>query len=322
MTTPSVRLEGHGIAAAAFAALRGGDISWKQSIPSGERFVALDPQTVKLLDSIFDLKVASVTPSRWTTRRAVAWNSRSFEIMNAPALICDIAALARALTPCATDTAEDSTDWTVDCVADSPKRVALFEGGRKAATAFMTRPTNFDIDCAYIAATPVGWLYAAARSDDEIVLTGVFAMGQGDVGACFQQSVRHLWPTAARNILTVSHPIAVPRFAVSTEPNRLLVGDSALAVDPIRGDGVGYAVRGAILASAVLDGAASMSETDRWRDHYRNRLANVARQHILNCVEYYKSSWNSSIWEAEIAEMQAWAADNPENEIEFHLNMI
>lgn len=91
----------------------------------------------------------------------------------------------------------------------------------------------------------------------------------------------------------------------------MAVGDAAFCVDPISGDGTGYAIRGAILATSVVDGiACSLVDYSNGLYHYTLRLRQAFVAHLKACVSYYSVGFSSLSWQVEIDLMQtAFARD-------------
>lgn len=82
---------------------------------------------------------------------------------------------------------------------------------------------------------------------------------------------------------------AFPSYGEPARPDgSLAVGEAAMAFDPICGDGTGAAVRGALLASAVLDRSAG-GDSAAARVHYSRRLAVAFRVHLDACDRLYAS---------------------------------
>jgi 2-polyprenyl-6-methoxyphenol hydroxylase-like FAD-dependent oxidoreductase len=82
-------------------------------------------------------------------------------------------------------------------------------------------------------------------------------------------------------------------------PGWLAVGDAAIAFDPICGDGTGNAVRGAILAAAVVDAVASGEHERASLNYYRWRLDRTFLAHLVACERVYRS-FPSPDWAAEV----------------------
>jgi flavin-dependent dehydrogenase len=90
----------------------------------------------------------------------------------------------------------------------------------------------------------------------------------------------------------------------------IAVGDAAFSVDPMSGDGTGYAIRGAILAASVINGIASGLDSSQCLRHYTSRLHKSFFSHIQECLKYYSGNFSSSAWKAEIELMQQAWQDN------------
>ncbi|MEC4814460.1 MAG: NAD(P)-binding protein [Scytonema sp. PMC 1069.18] len=83
----------------------------------------------------------------------------------------------------------------------------------------------------------------------------------------------------------------------------IAVGDAAFSLDPISGDGTGYALRGAILAISVINSIASGLDKNKCLQHYTLRLRKTFSSHLQQCLKYYSNSFSSSTWKKEIALM-------------------
>jgi hypothetical protein len=112
-----------------------------------------------------------------------------------------------------------------------------------------------------------------------------------------------------------AHPrIRTPLFG----EDWLACGTSAMAFDPICGDGVGNAIREGILAAAV---ARSSHDPAALREHYSGRLTSAFRRHLQLCREYYRTGGNGPWWRAEFEALNrgiAWCGPDPE--FQFRLN--
>lgn len=86
----------------------------------------------------------------------------------------------------------------------------------------------------------------------------------------------------------------------------IAIGDAALSLDPLAGDGIGSALRSAVLAVAVLDGIAGGAPANDLLDHYTRRLREAFITHLARCVDFYRaaespattkaqSSWNEEL---------------------------
>lgn len=83
----------------------------------------------------------------------------------------------------------------------------------------------------------------------------------------------------------------------------IAIGDAAFSVDPISGDGTGYALRGAILAASAINSIASGLANNPCLHHYSLRLHKTFFSHLKECLKYYSEGFSSSAWKAEIERM-------------------
>ncbi|MEB3283144.1 MAG: hypothetical protein VKK42_29910 [Lyngbya sp.] len=105
---------------------------------------------------------------------------------------------------------------------------------------------------------------------------------------------------------------AFPQILTSLcEPKWIAVGDAAISFDPISGDGTGYAIRGAILATSVINGITSQSLlNNQYLHHYTQRLHKTFLSHLQECLKYYSAAFSSSAWKAEIKLIQDFLYGN------------
>jgi hypothetical protein len=90
---------------------------------------------------------------------------------------------------------------------------------------------------------------------------------------------------------------AYPRISNTLcEDGWLAVGGAAMSFDPICGDGVGNAIREAILAAAVIRAGAA----EALRAHYRARLVAGFLKHLELCRPFY-AACSGEWWRGELA---------------------
>jgi flavin-dependent dehydrogenase len=92
-----------------------------------------------------------------------------------------------------------------------------------------------------------------------------------------------------------------------------------MAFDPICGDGVGNAIREAILASAVIKATQSNSDIDALLAHYRTRLLAGFLKHLELCRQFYAAR-SGEWWEAELSRLDEgakWCRRELGSEIKF-----
>jgi hypothetical protein len=320
----AIRIEGEGIGACVFARLskqRGDDLAWQRNGVKGERYVAIDVATIALLSEIFGREVAALVPARRVQRRRLKWESARPAEIDAPVLVCDVNALASRLAEDIGCGAVAAADWLVTAAGRAAAHSPVRAGGRRAMLANMAPPEEFDLDCAEIAATPWGWLFAAARADGRVAVTFV-CPGSDIADEALGAAIDFCWPGHVREVEAGALAAAAPQFSLECAwTGRLLVGDAALALDPLRGDGVGFALRGAILAHAVTNRTTDAQERSLWLAHYRERLRAAFASHVRHCVSHYERAAHNRIWRDEIAEMRGvlrW----PPPRLEFALHAV
>ncbi|EKF02477.1 hypothetical protein FDUTEX481_06640 [Tolypothrix sp. PCC 7601] len=85
----------------------------------------------------------------------------------------------------------------------------------------------------------------------------------------------------------------------------LMVGEPAIKIDPVSGEGTPFVLRSAILAGAVIDAILS----DRIPDisalnHYKTRLTHSFISHLRGCIQFYREVFSTNLaWQAEINQM-------------------
>ncbi len=160
-----------------------------------------------------------------------------------------------------------------------------------------------DPTIAHIETTPAGWLFLAPTSGGEAML---------------QAMVARLWPRPTDQVaaMLASAPDIDARFdgtltdvtvfdaaPALAEPlggdHWLGVGDQAVSFDPLCGDGVGFAVRGAILAAAVVEAIVSGLPATDALEHYEARLETVVAHHLRACERFYGGTSLDASWDSE-----------------------
>ena len=147
-----------------------------------------------------------------------------------------------------------------------------------------------------------GWLFLAPLGEGRAILQATVSgpprdaleglrsalEGAGEIGAVVGEFSR----------VATFH--SAPRLAQpSCGDGWIAVGEAAMALDPICGDGTGYALRGAIAAVAVLNGIAGGMPPGRCLRHYQMRLAAAFRNHVEGCRDLYGGDFGGSAWDGE-----------------------
>ena len=108
------------------------------------------------------------------------------------------------------------------------------------------------------------------------------------------------------SVFIASPQIADPLWG----PGWIAVGDAAISLDPISGDGTGYALRGVILVMSIFNGITSGLPKSDCLHHYDLRLYKAFSSHLRECINYYSVAFSSLDWQAEIERMKKVLPNN------------
>jgi hypothetical protein len=284
----SVAIHGQGLAARCCALLLS-----RASIPisiadsSHPRVPALvvSLATQRLLADVFEQPALFDNLPR-IERRVVTWgpNAEPVNLPHHAVVISEEALLARlpAISPSANTAA-----WNI--FASAARHGVKQQFGTRIASVVSARLKTPDAAC-WVESLETGWLFlipgwliAVGGSPRDMLSRSRLVAGQIDgIGE------------------EASQFLACPRISEPLcGPDWLSCGTSAMAFDPICGDGTGNAVREAILAAAVIRAASSGDSTDRLLTHYRTRLMAAFQRHLEMCREYYRAGNSGEWWESE-----------------------
>jgi hypothetical protein len=331
MRARRIRLRGAGPAALVMAKLlldRGAEVVIDAPAPRRGRIVSVPMETVALAAHLFAIDLDDLKIGCIVNERRVAWSADEPRTMPQHALICDAgdlcAALARSLrnATIAGTADDDDADWVIDATG-RPAAPGLCGGERVGYSARIAGTAAESMTC--ITATEEGWIFTAPHPEGglavQLIAPSLAAADPTPEGiAGWLASAGRRIPAGA--IIDVSRPEPVaPRLSSSLcERNRLAVGEAAVALDPLRGDGTGFAVRGALLAQAVV-AAVEKHQERGCIAHYEKRLRGAFLGHLRGCGDHYRAARHPRIWEREIAAMEELAArlDHGAETFDFHL---
>ncbi len=177
--------------------------------------------------------------------------------------------------------------------------------GTRMATAFPV--ANSVADACWIESVESGWLF---------LLPGwLLAVGDSPL----EQS-----QLVAAQIVSIGEAAgrfpAYPRISNTLcDVDWLAVGGAAMSFDPICGDGVGNAVREAILATAVIRAGAA----EDLLAHYRARLVAGFLKHLELCRPFY-AACSGEWWRSELALLDkgiAWCREQLANALPFRYQL-
>ena len=231
-----------------------------------------------------------------------------------PALVCDVgdfsAVLARSLRGAVVTSSDDEdADWILDATG-RPSADGLSGGERVGYSARIPDAAVESITS--IAATETGWTFTSPHPDGGMAIMFVVPSRATEIDRT--------------DLADIAGPeLIAPRLSASLcSENRIAVGDAAFTVDPLRGDGVGYALRGALLAQAVIAAIENGLDRRRCLVHYEKRIHDAFAGHLRGCCIHYRAARSPLIWAREITAMEELAArlDRHTEPFEFRLNGI
>jgi flavin-dependent dehydrogenase len=94
-------------------------------------------------------------------------------------------------------------------------------------------------------------------------------------------------------------------------PGWMAVGEAAISFDPISGEGVGNAIRGAMWTSSILKAVISGFSAVDCLKHYSYRLKKAFFHHLNECINLY-SIFSSASWKYECDTMQSFSIKEDE----------
>lgn len=314
----SVRIRGEGVAASCCAHLlhRAGlavarELGGRPRVPA----VMLGETAQKLLGDVFERTDLFDGATR-VRRRIVAWgaNAAPLTLAHSSVVVSEDALLDRIhagldAPEAATEMAAADSDWTIFAARPLPEGVALHHFGSRLARASTVRLTAPDSgDACFTESLDAGWLFLLPGGDGRGWMLSV----GGPVDALLAQSSLIAGQVAGVEPVGEEFPCH-PRIADPlSAPGWLICGTAAVGFDPLCGDGVGYATREAILASAVVRAAAEGSDADTLASYYRTGVVATFHKHLLACQEFYRKGRRGAWWEQQLAEIErglSWCAE-------------
>ena len=320
---PRILVRGAGLAGLTAAKLlrdRGVDIRMAAAPRARGRIVAIPIETLRLAAELHDLDVAALATGPMVERRAVDWSAGGAAVMPQAAVICDVADLAARLarrldeSARAPDAADTEVDWTLDAAGQAADEA--LRAGERVGQFVRLATASMDATTMTVAATAAGWFFAAPHPDGGRALLLVSPSAAASVATADQVAERVAGSTlraAAGDVVAIGRPAPIaPSLARSLHaPACLRIGDAALALDPLRGDGAGFALRGALLAQAVLAAIERGEDRERCVGHYARRMRAVFAGHLRGCIAHYRAARHAAVWRRDIAAMAALAGRMP-----------
>jgi hypothetical protein len=199
-------------------------------------------------------------------------------------------------------------DWTILSAGDaSAFGVVRRFGSRTAVASEIVLKSNAPQDACWIESLENGWLFLLCSGNSRALL---LAIGHGREELLAHSRIIANQIDSCEND---SPPFPVyPRIlSPLSGAGWLACGTAAIGFDPICGEGVGNALREAILVTASLRAflnAQSAQDPCAVLMHYSSRLLSGFLWHLRTCIEYYTLARCSGWWDQEIEMLQQGVA--------------
>jgi hypothetical protein len=191
-------------------------------------------------------------------------------------------------------------DWTIHAARPLPDGVREYAFGQRMADASLVRfQGNAEANTCWIESLDGGWLFLLPNGGDEGWLLSVGGSAHALLSASRLVASRISEVVESRGTFPC-HPRIVDPFCGD---RWLSCGAAALRFDPLCGDGVGQAVRQAILASAVTGAVAAGGDADGVMLHYQTRVVAAFSKHLGICRHYYQTGGAGEWWEQQLQQI-------------------
>ena len=266
--------------------------------------VMLSEAALALLRDIFDRPdlFRGRTP---ILRRIVAWGGGEPAILPHNAIVVTGAELAAELPLPLLPAPDGDVGFTLLGAPPFPDEALRHFGRRGAMAAAADLAAQADGQACHVEAIESGWLFLIPCGAGKAWLLGVgdtldMLLGQSRLVSA---QIGNLGPVAARFE-------TAPRMLESLAGHDWLAcGTTAIAFDPICGDGTAQAAREAILAAAVIAGIERGEDRSALLGHYQAMLLAAMRRHLQISLPFYRSGGASPWWReqaAAVADGYAW----------------
>jgi flavin-dependent dehydrogenase len=188
--------------------------------------------------------------------------------------------------------------------------------GRRRAIGVQARLTAAaSRDLSAIETVERGWLFFAPLSSDHALIQAMVPATTHEPEAV----LREILHQTRRIACWVGELVTAARF-FNAAPEMLsplcgdrwiAVGEAAVALDPLCGDGTGYAARSAILAAAVMEAVSSQEPAACCLGHYDQRLSRAFEHHLVECLRFYTVAFDRSReWVEELRSMRTFSVSH------------
>ncbi|WP_089932856.1 hypothetical protein [Candidatus Entotheonella palauensis] len=198
--------------------------------------------------------------------------------------------------------------WRINPRSPTPGPPGAIYAGQRVLLASRAHVlADADRTCCYIESVVDGWLFLIPTGGTGAVIQAMLPGAPQDGEESLQNLLAQSWLIAPliNGLEEVSGFTAAPRMHLPlAEPRLLRMGEAAVRLEPLSGEGSAFALRNAILAAAVLT-AGSGEEEAVVQQHYQHRLLRSFLAHLDGCVKFYRQAFaRHAAWQQEIMIMQ------------------
>ncbi|SFF91619.1 hypothetical protein SAMN05518801_103151 [Novosphingobium sp. CF614] len=185
-----------------------------------------------------------------------------------------------------------AADFTIRTSRPAPDEPLLRFGERMGETVPVRLLMPEDADACWIESVEDGWLFMIPSAGQ-----GGWLLAVGAPCAVLLEQSRHLAARVRIEARQAARFDTAPRMlAAMAGGGWLACGSSAMAFDPICGDGTALAVRQAILACAVALACREGEDAGALLGHYEAMMTAAMRRHLRHCCEFYGSGGTGPWW--------------------------
>lgn len=239
------------------------------------------------------------------SRRVVAWSGGAPLRGPARLLLVPLARVAAVAAQAATSRPGDAPPMVVTC------RGRAYNSGGPVGPRFAfvwndVPAKPIDAGAGWTVAARGGWAFTAATGAGHSMVQAV--VPEDDEARAAAVAVVALSIATVRHGFAPGRPAdfrgdASPRLGAALAGRAFALGDEHLALDPLCGDGIGHALRAAVLLAALARARLFASGTGASIYERRMRAAFVA--HLRNCETYYAHIAEAAAWRPAVREMRS-----------------
>lgn len=281
--------------------------------PGAPQLLCINDVALSLLRDLFPALWRDGPPGYPLEGRAVLWSDDPHpRLIRQEALVIDARALGERLFALLGDVpvSDVRAPWEVNS-PDSPAPM-IPAGDRVMLVARVSLNAPLRPARSLMESLLDGWIFFAPDSDTTGIVQAMVPLPPRDPGAALDALLGQstLVAPAIAGFGTVQVIPAAPGLRVPlAAPGRLHVGHPGARLDPVSGEGLPFALRTAILASAVI----GHEEPEDALRHCNRRVVTSVLSHIDGCARFYDEAFPTSrTWRAELgkgAMIRAMLAD-------------